>query len=74
MKKIILTAGIGLLIAIAAPERAATTTSQPLSIGPVSALAQVSNRCTRLWRRCNRGNQRACSNYRIECPLLRPIY
>lgn len=74
MKKVILAAGIGLLVAIAAPERATTTTSQPLSIGPASALAQTSNRCARLWRRCTRGNQRACVNYRIECPLLRPVY
>ena len=74
MKNVILAASIGLLAITAAPDRAATSTEVPLSVGPVAPVAQTSNRCLRLWRRCSRGNQRACANYRLECPLFRPIY
>lgn len=74
MKNVILAAGVGLLVATIAPEPAATTTAPPSSIGPVAPFAQTSNRCLRLWRRCSRGNQRACANYRLECPLFKPIY
>ncbi len=75
MKTALLAASVGLLAVTLAPERAATATVPPLSAGTSSSLiVHVSDRCTRLWRRCNRGNLRACRNYRVECRWFRPIY
>lgn len=74
MKNFILIAALGMVFATLPPERGAATPLPHVSAGPASLVVQVGNRCTRLLRRCSRGNNKACVNYRIECRLLRPIY
>lgn len=76
MKGFILAAAVGMLLATLAPERGAATTLPHVSAGTASLLlhVQIFNRCTRLWRRCSRGNDQACKLYRAECQGVRPIY
>jgi|GEM_PF-6965322 len=80
MKTLILAAAIGLLLVTVYYERGAAATAPDVSPGTaISAqtapkTAQIYRpRCTRLLRRCNRGNIRACQLYRAECRLFRPI-
>ena len=74
MKTSMLVAAAGLVFAAFAPERAAADPVPRMSATEAFIVAQTSNRCTRLLRRCNRGNEQACQNYRIECRGVRPIY
>ena len=74
MKNFILAAAIGMLCATVPSERGAATTLPHVSVGTASVVVQVNNRCTRLWRRCKRGNLQACRLYHFECRGGRPIY
>lgn len=76
MKKFILAAGIGMLLATLAPERGVTATVPQTSLGTSSLIVQVQvfDRCARLLRRCNRGNANACRLYQVECRGVEPIY
>ncbi len=76
MKKFILAAAVGMLLATLTTERGAATTLPQISIGTASLIvhAQVFNRCTRLLRRCKRGNTEACQLYQVECRGVQPIY
>jgi len=76
MKRFILAAAVGTFLATLTPERGAATTLPHMSAGMTSlhVHVQIFNRCTRLWRRCSRGNDQACKLYRAECQGVRPIY
>lgn len=76
MKRFMLAAAVGVLLATLVPEPTAATTLPRVSAGTASLVvyAQIFNRCTRLWRRCSRGNSQACQLYRAECQGVRPIY
>ena len=74
MKNLILAAAAGMLLATLAPERGAAITAPHVSAGSASLVVQVSARCNRLLRRCNRGNTQACQLYQFECLGARPIY
>lgn len=76
MKTFILAAAIGMLLTTLTLERGAATTLPYISAGTASPVVrvQIFDRCTRLWRRCSRGNTQACRLYRAECQGVRPIY
>lgn len=76
MERFILAAAVGMSLATLTPERGAATALPQVSAGTTSLRVhvQIFNRCTRLWRRCSRGNDQACKLYRAECQGVRPIY
>ena len=74
IKNLILVVAAGLLLTTLAPERGGAVTVPQISAGSASLVVQVRARCTRLLRRCNRGNTQACQLYQFECLGARPIY